>query len=166
MLVSKQDSNWLKKDLKFVIRLDKLSENKTVSYLIYLASVIFFFGIILLPSLLAVLLKIGVVQEVFQNTELFEKSILAVFSSILLAALVSILDVVAGLPLVWLIAKKKYKWIGFVDYLTDLPMIIPTVILGYSALMLWSEEAPFSILGLPRVLPGFFTVLLLLSSSG
>ncbi|MEM2287155.1 MAG: ABC transporter permease subunit [Thermoproteota archaeon] len=159
MLVTKQESDRLKKGL--VTLLDRLSENKTISYLIYLASVIFFFGIILLPSLLGVLLKIGVVQEVFQNTELFEKSISAVFSSILLATLVSVLDVAAGLPLAWLIAKKRYKWISFIDYLTDLPMIIPTVILGYSALMLWCEEAPFSILGFPRISPGFLTVLLL-----
>jgi len=159
LLVTKQESDRLKKGL--VTLLDRLSENKTISYLIYLASVIFFFGIILLPSLLGVLLKIGVVQEVFQNTELFEKSISAVFSSILLATLVSVLDVAAGLPLAWLIAKKRYKWISFIDYLTDLPMIIPTVILGYSALMLWCEEAPFSILGFPRISPGFLTVLLL-----
>jgi len=159
LLVTKQESDRLKKGL--VTLLDRLSENKTISYLIYLASVIFFFGIILLPSLLGVLLKIGVVQEVFQNTELFEKSISAIFSSILLATLVSVLDVAAGLPLAWLIAKKRYKWISFIDYLTDLPMIIPTVILGYSALMLWCEEAPFSILGFPRISPGFLTVLLL-----
>lgn len=159
MLVTKQESDRLKKGL--VTLLDRLSENKTISYLIYLASVIFFFGIILLPSLLGVLLKIGVVQEVFQNTELFEKSISAIFSSILLATLVSVLDVAAGLPLAWLIAKKRYKWISFIDYLTDLPMIIPTVILGYSALMLWCEEAPLSILGFPRISPGFLTVLLL-----
>lgn len=157
-----EEANWLKRKFRgLIIVLDKFSENKTVSYLIYLASVAFFFGIILLPSLLGVLLKIGVVQEVFQNIELLRKSVSAVSSSIILAALVSILDVAAGLPLAWLIAKKKYKWIGFIDYLTDLPMIIPTVVLGYSALMLWSEEAPFSILGLPRVSPGFFTVLLL-----
>ena len=162
MLVTKQESDRLKKGLGgLVTLLDRLSENKTISYLIYLASVIFFFGIILLPSLLGVLLKIGVVQEVFQNTELFEKSISAIFSSILLATLVSVLDVAAGLPLAWLIAKKRYKWISFIDYLTDLPMIIPTVILGYSALMLWCEEAPFSILGFPRISPGFLTVLLL-----
>jgi len=159
LLVTKQESDRLKKGL--VTLLDRLSENKTISYLIYLASVIFFFGIILLPSLLGVLLKIGVVQEVFQNTELFEKSISAIFSSILLATLVSVLDVAAGLPLAWLIAKKRYKWISFIDYLTDLPMIIPTVILGYSALMLWCEEAPLSILGFPRISPGFLTVLLL-----
>ncbi|MBO3840054.1 MAG: ABC transporter permease subunit [Thermoproteota archaeon] len=157
-----EEANWLKRKFRgLIIVLDKFSENKAVSYLIYLASVAFFFGIILLPSLLGVLLKIGVVQEVFQNIELLRKSVSAVFSSIILAALVSILDVAAGLPLAWLIAKKKYKWIGFIDYLTDLPMIIPTVVLGYSALMLWSEEVPFSILGLPRVSPGFFTVLLL-----
>jgi len=155
-------ADWLRRKLRgFIFRLDKLSENKIVSRSIYLASIAFFFGIILLPSLLGILLKIEVVREVFQNTELLEKSVSAVFSSIVLAALVSALDVVAGLPLAWLIAKKKYNWIGIVDYLADLPMIIPTVVLGYSALMFWCEEAPFSILGFPRVSPGFLTVLLL-----
>jgi thiamine transport system permease protein len=155
-------ASWFKKKIRGVmIRLDKLSEKKTVSFLIYFSSVAFFFGIILLPSLLGVLLKIGVVQEIFQNRELLEKSFSAVFSSIALAALVSFLDVAAGLPLAWLITKKKYSWVGFVDYSSDLPMIIPTVILGYSTLMLWCEEPPFLNLGFPGISPGFITVLLL-----
>jgi len=144
-----------------MILLDKLSENKVVSFLIYFSSVVFFFGIILLPSLLGVLSKIDIVQEVFQNQELLEKSFSAVFSSVALAALVSFLDVAAGLPLAWLIAKKKYSWIGLIDYLSDLPMIIPTVILGYSTLMLWCEEPPFLSLGFTGISPGFITVLLL-----
>jgi len=144
-----------------MIRLDKLSENRIVSFSIYFSSVAFFLGIILLPSLLGVLSRIDAVQEVFKNRELLEKSFSAIFSSIALAALVSFLDVAAGLPLAWLIAKRKYSWIRLIDYLSDLPMIIPTVILGYSTLMLWCEEPPFLSLGFPGISPGFITVLLL-----
>jgi thiamine transport system permease protein len=155
-------ASWFKKKMRgIMIRLDKLSENRIVSFSIYFSSVVFFFGIILLPSFLGVLSKIDVVQEVFKNRELLEKSFSAVFSSVALAALVSFLDVAAGLPLAWLIAKRKYSWIRLIDYLSDLPMIIPTVILGYSTLMLWCEEPPFLSLGFPGISPGFITVLLL-----
>lgn len=155
-------ASWFKKKMRrIMIRLDKLSENRIVSFSIYFSSVAFFLGIILLPSLLGVLSRIDAVQEVFKNRELLEKSFSAIFSSIALAALVSFLDVAAGLPLAWLIAKRKYSWIRLIDYLSDLPMIIPTVILGYSTLMLWCEEPPFLSLGFPGISPGFITVLLL-----
>lgn len=144
-----------------IVQLDRLSEKRGVAYLIYFASIAFFFGIILLPSLLGILFKIGTVQDVLSNLEMFEKSVSAIFLSIIMASIVSAVDLIAGLPLAWIIVKRKYRWMALVDSLADLPMIIPTVILGYSTLLLWCEDAPFSIIGFPSLSPGFLTVFLL-----
>jgi len=146
---------------KIIFWLDRLSEKRGVAYLIYLASIIFFFGIILIPSLLGILLKIETVQEVLSNPEMLEKSASAVFSSIIMATIVSAADVAAGLPLAWIIVRRRSRWMMLVDSLSDLPMIIPTVILGYSTLLLWCEDAPFAIIGFPSLSPGFLTVFLL-----
>ncbi|MBO3753386.1 MAG: iron ABC transporter permease, partial [Candidatus Brockarchaeota archaeon] len=146
---------------RVISRLDKLSEEKTVAYSLYLASIVFFLGIILLPSLLGILLKLDTAMNVVSDPELLNRSISAVFSSIIMAGIVSTLDVAAGLPLAWIIARKKYRWLSIVDSLVDFPLIVPTVILGYSTLLLWCEETPFSITGFTGVSPGFITVLLL-----
>ncbi|MBO3832871.1 MAG: ABC transporter permease subunit, partial [Candidatus Brockarchaeota archaeon] len=146
---------------RVISRLDKLSEEKTVAYSLYLASIVFFLGIILFPSLLGILLKLDTAMNVVSNPELLNRSFSAVFSSIIMAGIVSALDVAAGLPLAWIIARKKYRWLNIVDSLVDFPLIVPTVILGYSTLLLWCEETPFSIIGFTGVSPGFITVLLL-----
>ncbi|MEM4228875.1 MAG: ABC transporter permease subunit [Thermoproteota archaeon] len=144
-----------------IARLDKLSEKKTIAYSLYLSSIIFFLGIILLPSLLGILLKFDTVMNIVSDPELLHRSLTAVFSSIIIAGIVSALDVAAGLPLAWIIARKKYRWLSIVDSLVDFPLIVPTVILGYSTLLLWSEETPFSIIGFNGISPGLITVLLL-----
>lgn len=146
---------------RIIVRLDRLSEKKGAAYSIYFASIIFFFGVILLPSLLGILLKIDMVREVLSNPEMLEKSVSAIFSSIIMATIVSAVDVISGLPLAWIIVKRRNRWMTLVDSLADLPMIIPTVILGYSTLLLWCEDAPFSIIGFPSLSPGFLTVFLL-----
>ncbi len=139
---------------RVTIWLDRLSEKRRLAYFIYSTSILFFFGIILIPSLLGIFLKLDAVQEVISNPKLLESSVSAVLSSILMAGLVSILDVAAGLPLAWIIAKRKYRWIAAIDSLVDLPLIVPTVILGYSALLIWCEETPFRCLDSPHFRPG------------
>ena len=47
------------------------------------------------------------------------------------------------------------------DAIVDLPMIIPTVTLGFSVLLFWSESNPFTSLGFSGISPGWLTVLLL-----
>ncbi|MGQ9479041.1 MAG: ABC transporter permease [Thermoproteota archaeon] len=146
---------------EIIVWLDRLSENKMVAYSIYLASIFFFLGVIFLPSLLGIAVNIDRALEVFSDRELLEKSFSAIASSFIMAGIVSTIDVVAGILLAWLIVRSRQKWIILVDSLVDLPLIIPTVILGYSTLLFWCEENPFSIIGLPSLSPGFITVLLL-----
>jgi ABC-type spermidine/putrescine transport system permease subunit II len=146
---------------RLITRLDKLSERKTVAYSLYFASITFFLGIILLPSLLGILLKLDAAMSIVSDPELLQRSVSAVLSSIIMAGLVSALDVAAGLPLAWIITRKKCWWMNIVDSLVDFPLIVPTVILGYSTLILWCEETPFAALGFQGFSPGFLTVLLL-----
>ncbi|MEM2929907.1 MAG: ABC transporter permease subunit [Thermoproteota archaeon] len=158
---AKKTSRFVEIVRRVITRLDKLSEKKTVAYSLYFASILFFFGIILLPSLLGILLKLDAAISVVSDQELLQRSVSAILASIIMAGLVSTLDVAAGLPLAWIISRKKCWWMNIVDSLVDFPLIVPTVILGYSTLILWCEETPFAALGFQGVSPGFLTVLLL-----
>jgi len=62
----------------------------------------------------------------------------AIYASFAIALLVSFLDLIAGLPLAWFIARGKSKWLSIIDTLADLPFIVPTVTLGYSLLLFWN----------------------------
>ena len=118
--------------------LDRVSSRPLVRHLVYSGSVIFFFGIILVPPILGVILRWNTIGEVFQNPGLMSRASSAIYASFAIALLVSSLDLVAGLPLAWFIARGKSKWLSIIDTLADLPFIIPTVTLGYSLLLFWN----------------------------
>jgi len=125
--------------------------------------VIFFFGIILVPPILGVILKWNTIGEVFQNPSLMSRASSAIYASFGIAFLVAFLDLVAGLPLAWFIARGKSRGLNIIDTLADLPFIIPTVTLGYSLLLFWNGPEGISQLfgSNPLVSPGWLLIALL-----
>jgi len=138
-----------------------LSSRKPVVLFSYAASVSYFALLILLPTVLGILVNLGSISQVMEDQALMSRAVSAIFSSFALAMLVSVLDVVAGLPLAWLIVRRKGLLLSLLDALVDLPLIVPTVTLGYSVLLFWSSESPLGFLGLPIISQGSLLVLLL-----
>ena len=139
----------------------RLSSNRLLSSSVYGMSVLYFILLILLPAILGVLMRLGSVEQVLGNQPLLSRSLSAVASSFVLASAVSVLDIIAGLPLAWVIVRKKAKWVRLLDALVDLPLIVPTVTLGFSVLLFWSSSGPLGYLGLPALSPGWVLVVLL-----
>ncbi|MEM3728405.1 MAG: ABC transporter permease subunit [Candidatus Bathyarchaeia archaeon] len=147
---------------KFVERLDRLSSKLTVKYGVYLVAVILFFALILIPPILGIVIKWGSMQEIFGDSQLMNRALDAVKNSFVMAVLVSILDVAAGIPMAWLIARSKSKWINVLDTLADVPFIVPTAVLGYSLLLFWYRpEGVSTFFGGSLVSPGWLLVALL-----
>jgi len=143
--------------------LDRISSRPAVRHLIYSASVIFFFGIILVPPILGILLKWDTMGQIFSSPDLMSRASSAIFASFGIAFLVSFLDLIAGLPMAWFIARSKSKWIDIIDTVADLPFIVPTVTLGYSLLLFWNGPEGVSQLfnGNPLVSKGWLLIALL-----
>ncbi len=120
---------------KFAEKLDKLSSKPLVKYSVYLTAVILFFALILLPPILGIIIKWDAMQEVLGNSELIARALNAVKNSFTIAVLVSVLDVVAGIPMAWLVTRGKSRWLNVLDTLADVPFIVPTAVLGYSTLL-------------------------------
>ncbi|MEM3612425.1 MAG: ABC transporter permease subunit [Candidatus Bathyarchaeia archaeon] len=147
---------------KFTEKLDRLSSKPTVKYGVYLVAVILFFALILIPPILGIVIKWGSMQEIFGDSQLMNRALDAVKNSFVMAVLVSILDVAAGIPMAWLIARSKSKWINVLDTLADVPFIVPTAVLGYSLLLFWYKPEGISALfGGSLVSPGWLLVALL-----
>jgi len=122
--------------LKF---LDRVSSKPTARYLIYSVSVAFFFSLILIPPILGIVLKWNLMGQIFENPTLQSRALSAIYASFGIALFVSLIDVVAGLPLAWFISRGKAKWLNVLDTFVDIPFILPTVALGYSLLLFWSK---------------------------
>ncbi len=142
--------------------LNSLSSRKAPKYAMYLAAVILFFMLIFLPPILGIAVKGSTIQQVFEEPAYMGQALAAIANSLTIAIIVSALDIVAGIPMAWLIARSKSRWRNVLDTLADIPFIVPTAALGYSLLLFWYEPSGISgLFGGSLVSPGWLLVLLL-----
>src|SRR4030066_1108066 len=128
----------------------------------YFSALIVFFVLILLPPIFGVVIKWGTMQQVFVQPDLMGRALSAIGNSFAIALFVSALDLVAGIPIAWLIARGKSRWLSVLDTLADIPFIVPTAALGYSLLLFWSgPQGVSSLFSGSLVSPGWLLVILL-----
>jgi thiamine transport system permease protein len=142
--------------------LDKISAYPKVRYLVYTIAVLFFLVLILIPPIFGIGLKWSLVGEITGDPVLMSRAANAIWASFAIAIFVAIIDLVAGIPLAWFIVRGKTRWLSVVDTLADIPFIVPTVALGYSLRLFWSDPQGLSALfGYSLVSPGWLLVILL-----
>ena len=143
--------------------LDSLSSRSSVRYLVYSCSLAFFFALILIPPILGIVLKWNTMADIFGNSSLMSRATSAIYASFAIALFVSFIDVIAGLPMAWFITRGGFKWLRSLDTLADIPFVIPTVALGYSLLLFWSDpnQGISSLFGSSLVSPGWLLIILL-----
>jgi thiamine transport system permease protein len=142
--------------------LDKVSSNRILRHGLYLSTILFFVAIILVPPILGTVLKWNLLATVFNDSALLARALSAIGASFAVGAFVSVIDLIAGVPTAWLIARGKSRWLNVLDALCDLPFIIPTVALGYSLLLFWNSSLGVSgLFGSSLLSPGWLLVMLL-----
>jgi thiamine transport system permease protein len=147
---------------KIVKFLDRISSKPIVRYVVYVAAVLFFLLIIFVPPILGIGLRLSLFLNVVNNPQLVSRALNAIWLSFAVATLVSIIDLTAGIPTAWFIARGKSRWLNLIDTLADLPFIIPTVALGYSLLLFWnSSYGPSGIFSNGLISPGWILVIIL-----
>jgi len=133
-----------------------------VKYTVYASAVVVFFILILLPPVFGIVIKWGEIQQVFDQPQLMSRALTAIGNSFVIALAVSALDLVAGIPMAWLITRSKSRWMGFLDTLADIPFVVPTAALGYSLLLFWnSSEGVSSLFGGSLISTGWLLIMLL-----
>jgi thiamine transport system permease protein len=143
-------------------KLDKFSSSRNITSTIYISSVGFFFIIVFFPPLLGILTQWTSIFQIFEQPELLARAQSAIFASFAIALGVSALDIVAGLPLAWLIARQSTKkYVQILDTMADIPFVIPTVALGYSVLLFWSREGISAFTEGVLISPGWMLIALL-----
>jgi thiamine transport system permease protein len=142
--------------------LNALSSKKALKYTMYLAAVVIFLALILLPPIIGIFTKWDTVQQVFDQPQLMDRALTAVTNSFVIALLVSALDVLAGVPMAWLITRGKSRWLNVLDTFADIPFIVPTAALGYSLLLFWNgPEGLSALFGGSLISTGWLLVVLL-----
>ncbi len=147
---------------KIAKALDKLSSKTVIKNTIYIVSIIIFFALILFPPILGIIIKWGSIEDVLNQPKLMSEAFNAIAASFAVAFFVSFIDVVAGVPMAWMITRGNSKWLSVLDTLSDIPFIVPTATLGYSLFLFWGDLGGLSSLfGVPFVSRGWLLVVLL-----
>ena len=115
-----------------------------------------------MPPIIGIIIKAPEMQSFLNQPTLVNSAWVAISNSFVIALIVAALDLLAGVPLAWLITRGKSRWLNVLDTLADIPFVVPTAALGYSILLFWSSNGGISqLFGYSLVSPGYLLVMLL-----
>lgn len=98
---------------------------------------IFFVFIIFLPAIY--------VLKYFTNFNIFSNPVIikAVLFSFIIGLVVTLLNLIFGIPLAWVLARSKNRFVKWIDNLVDLSLVMPTAALGFSIYLYWGTNLSF-----------------------
>ncbi|MCX6769228.1 MAG: ABC transporter permease subunit [Candidatus Micrarchaeota archaeon] len=132
---------------KLFEQFDKFSQNKITGQAIT-AIAVAFFSIFVLAPLFFVFLQLG-------NFKFLPEMREALAVSFIIAILATAFDLLFGIPVAWLLTKKKFPFRDALDAVIDLPLVVPTSALGLSIALFWGAG------GLSMIVPGLALIILL-----
>jgi len=136
-----QDSNSPVLLHRFFVGLERFSAKPHSTRAVYSVAVAFFMLIVISPAIAGILVQLFTLPNLNLAAEVTSRMQGAVAWSFLIGLVVSSLDVLAGIPLAWLVVRRREHWTTILDSLADIPFIIPTVALGFSILEFWSAPS-------------------------
>jgi thiamine transport system permease protein len=77
----------------------------------------------------------------------------ALFNSFSIAFMAVVIDIIFGIPIAWIIARYKSNLKVYLNFLVDMPLIMPTGALGFSVVLFWGGQ------GLGILSQGFWMIL-------
>lgn len=145
-------------------RINRISDNADARKAWFGLVVAIFVFIIVIPSIYVVT-QIFVdwdgVSAVLNDSGKMSVIWRAVAVSFGLAFVVTIFDIVTGLPMAWIMVRKSFRGKNVLDTLLDMPLAFPTAVLGLSVLMFWGAPDGVDIPGLGFHLSPFLMLVLL-----
>jgi thiamine transport system permease protein len=123
-------------------RLLEFLAKKPVLNLWYGSVVIFFIAFVIIPT-------VFVLSYVFTGWDHIQAEVLSdpgtmssiwhsIFLSFGIATIVTLIDILVGLPMAWLLVRKQFRGKNFLDTLIDVPLAVPTAALGFSTALFWA----------------------------
>lgn len=148
---------------RVLLLLERLSANRTAAKFVYSSSIAFFLFIVITPAIAGIVAQLATLPTLALTPDVYIRMRNAVVSSFIIGLVVSSVDVVAGIPLAWLIVRRRSRWTTILDSMADIPFVIPTVALGFSILEFWSGPTGISQIlgGGPVVSTGMLLIMLL-----
>jgi len=120
--------------------------------------------LIIIPSIFVIFKMFtewGIVHGVLDDPVVMDTVKGALWNSFSIAAIVTVIDVLVGIPMAWILVRKQFKGKRYLDTLMDMPLAFPTAVLGISVVMFWGAPDGIDIPGLGIVISPFIMLMLL-----
>ncbi len=121
----------------------------------------FFFGFVLIPSLWVfphTLTRLDqMYTQVIAKPEVLSEAVTSLIRSVEIALAVVVIDVAVGVPVAWILVRRKFMGKEFLDTLLDLPVTMPTSALGFSIYLFWATPRKLSMADLLGLKTGFLS---------
>lgn len=132
----------------------KLASSKPVETVFYSIVIIFFLLLVFAPTLYIALRGCPDSNAVcFPSIYITKEMSDALFNSFSIAFIAVVLDIIFGIPIAWVIVRYKTKLKVYLNFLVDMPLIMPTAALGFSVALFWGGE------GIGLLSKGFWMIL-------
>ncbi|NYZ78907.1 iron ABC transporter permease [Candidatus Micrarchaeota archaeon] len=119
----------------------KLTSGKLPELAFYSIVILFFLLLVFAPILYIVVKGCPNSGAVcFPSIYLTQEMKDALFNSFSIAFMTVILDIIFGIPIAWVIARYKTKLKVYLNFLVDMPLIMPTAALGFSVALFWGGD--------------------------
>ena len=148
---------------RLILYLERTSARPAAIKSIYAVGISFFLLIVIIPAIAGIIAQMISLPSLALSAVTLNSMKRAVTWSFIIGLTVSCLDILAGIPLAWLIVRKRGHWATILDSLADIPFIVPTVALGFSILEFWSSpDGIAQLFGSNNVVPPGVVLIMLL----
>ncbi|MDD1771436.1 MAG: ABC transporter permease subunit [Methanomassiliicoccales archaeon] len=114
--------------------------------------ILFFLLFVILPTVYILSYAVtdwgSIDTYVLNDPEMMEMITNAIIASFEIAGIVTLIDIVVGLPMAWMLVRKDFKGKKFLDTLIDMPLAVPTAALGFSSAIFFAQtdlNVPFAL---------------------
>ena len=125
----------------FLHKLSLWSKNKVLRVLFGTFSVFFFIFFVMVPSIFVVsyvpINWLEISSKLFTEAENFKLAMESLQLSVLLSILVSLIDILFGIPLAFFLARSKGRAATLMNTFIEIPIVTPTSALGFSVALFW-----------------------------
>lgn len=152
-----------KSTMSLLTYIDELSGKRKFKRAWFGLVVVVFITLIIVPSIYVLFEAIfdwDSVSAVFSDSARMSIIWGAVGNSFSIAFIVTIIDIIVGLPMAWLMVRKEFRGKKYLDTLIDMPLAFPTGALGLSVAIFWATTSS-DISGLGIVSSPYLLVVLL-----
>ena len=150
--------------MSLLSRIDEVSGSYKARNAWLTFAIVLFIAIIVIPAIFVVtklFTEWDLVSGVLNDSASMDVIEGAVWNSFSIALIVTIVDILVGLPMAWIMVRRDFKGKKWLDTLLDMPLAFPTAVLGISVVMFWGAPEGITIPGLGLDLSPYAMLLLL-----